>query len=58
MVVAFSYVCASVSCWIIFFIIFVSSVSLPAWRRCPSLATILSVVLGLFSLLFSERVPV
>ena len=38
------------------FLLFVSSVSLPAWRRCPLLATILPVVFHLFSLLFSERI--
>ena len=41
-----------------FIFIFVSSVPLCAWRRCPLLATFLSVVFCLFSLLFSERVPV
>ena len=40
-----------------FLFLFVSSVSLPAWRRCPLLATFLYLVLCLPPLLFSERVP-
>ena len=39
------------------FLFLVFSVFLPARRRCPLLATFLSVVFCLLSLLFSERVP-
>ena len=53
-----TYVRAFVQCFcflLVAYCYFVSSVSLPVWRRCPLLATFLSIVLSLFSLLFFLR---
>ena len=57
-----SYVCASVcisvSCQLIFILFFCSSVSIPAWRRCPLLAAFLSFVYFCFPLFSPNVFPV
>ena len=53
----FAFVCVF-CCSSVLILIFVSFVSIPALRQCPLLATFLSVVFCLLSLLFfSGRIP-